>query len=279
MLKLAKRKGFPHQVMAFASAAVISAFGAFSFVGVAGAVSVVGGCTFDDSVPGEWSLVSDCTATERINVPADTLVRGHGHTVSANFTKADGGNAIFGISGADNVTLRNIVIDGSGGTDLHGVNVYKSVGVKLMNVTIMNNDHSGLVVNGSHVRVNNITTSGNGWHGINVDQGTNVADPAVLVVTGTSHQTDAAHIYVDDTTKNVTVKDKEDQYFVTQPHINGNPNDALYTLKSSVVATEKDQCKQGGWMDRYTMDMGTFKNQGQCVSYVQSNEHSHHHNH
>lgn len=33
--------------------------------------------------------------------------------------------------------------------------------------------------------------------------------------------------------------------------------------------TNKNECKNGGWM---TFDNPTFKNQGQCVSYVQSNE-------
>lgn len=39
------------------------------------------------------------------------------------------------------------------------------------------------------------------------------------------------------------------------------------------VPTEKDQCKNGGWM-RFTNP--TFKNQGQCVNFVVSNKGNHH---
>lgn len=36
-----------------------------------------------------------------------------------------------------------------------------------------------------------------------------------------------------------------------------------------VVATNKEQCKNGGWKTLVTADGKSFKNQGQCVSYVQ----------
>jgi hypothetical protein len=35
--------------------------------------------------------------------------------------------------------------------------------------------------------------------------------------------------------------------------------------------TDKNECKKGGWED---FNAPTFKNQGQCVSYVQSNDHA-----
>jgi len=34
------------------------------------------------------------------------------------------------------------------------------------------------------------------------------------------------------------------------------------------VATSKDWCKQGGWMSLFREDGGVFKNQGDCIQYV-----------
>lgn len=34
------------------------------------------------------------------------------------------------------------------------------------------------------------------------------------------------------------------------------------------VPTDKDQCKNGGWMTRSRLDGSTFKNQGDCIQYV-----------
>ncbi len=34
------------------------------------------------------------------------------------------------------------------------------------------------------------------------------------------------------------------------------------------VATDKDWCKQGGWMSLFREDSGVFKNQGDCIQYV-----------
>jgi hypothetical protein len=38
------------------------------------------------------------------------------------------------------------------------------------------------------------------------------------------------------------------------------------------VPTSKDQCKDGGWQTFNPLD-GPFKNQGQCVAYVNQHEH------
>ena len=38
------------------------------------------------------------------------------------------------------------------------------------------------------------------------------------------------------------------------------------------VPTDKDDCKKGGWMTMSREDGTTFKNQGDCVSYVNHRE-------
>jgi hypothetical protein len=41
-----------------------------------------------------------------------------------------------------------------------------------------------------------------------------------------------------------------------------------YDFEPYVVATDKNQCKKGGWMTLKDADGNSFKNQGQCVSSV-----------
>lgn len=239
----------------------------------ANAVSV-NGCVFDDSVVGTWTLQDDCTSTAQINLPANTTLDGDGYTISPNFARTNNSNnATLGIISADNVTIKDLTIDGVSGTNLHGINVYVSENVILENVTSLDNDRSGVVVNGSNVTVEDITTSGNGWHGINVAQGGGVTDPAILTVNGQSTQTDTWQIYLDDITQNVTVNDTESQYLISYPVTTPDrPNDKLYTLKQ--IVTDKEQCKSNGWKSIYAANFDAFKNQGQCVAYVVSSPQS-----
>ena len=47
-----------------------------------------------------------------------------------------------------------------------------------------------------------------------------------------------------------------------------NFNGTTYNFEPYVVATDKDQCKNGGWMTVTDGSGNHFKNQGDCVSYV-----------
>jgi hypothetical protein len=225
----------------------------------------VEGCTFDNTVPGTWSLESDCTTAGPINVPADTTLEGNGFTISGGYTfgsNGDGTNTVIGVIDADNVTINDLTVDGVNGTGLHGINVFDSTNVVLNDVTIMNNDKSGLGINSSTVTVNNLTTAGNGWHGVNVDQRT--TNPASLTIDGVSSHNEPLQVYVDDTTKEVTVVDTNDQYNITNPQL-ASVNDANYVLKPLTAQTKAD-CKNNGYA------AFGFKNQGQCVASVVANE-------
>jgi hypothetical protein len=225
------------------------------------------GCTFDDTTtPGTWSLTADCTTTATIDVPSDTILEGNDFKISASPTVT---GQVLGVTNADNVTINNLTVEGAAGVSLRGVNVYQSENVALNDVTILNNDKHGLVVNGSEVTVDNLTTSGNGWGGVNVDLGSGVTSPAILTVTGNSTQSESVNIYVDDITKNVSVVDVNNQYLVSSP-ISANPNDRLYTLKSE-VSTNKDACKNGGYGNLVSATGVGFKNQGQCVAAAVAN--------
>ncbi len=174
------------------------------------------------------ALDSDITISKQVTIKVSATINGNGHTISPNFTKTDNGNnAAIGIQ-SNNVTINNLVEDGTNGTNLHGINVFASTGVALNDVTANNNDRSGVSINGSTVSVNNITTSGNGWHGINVDK-----PGAVLTVNGISHQTDTLQIYVDNSSI-AQVIDTNNQYASTDNVL--QPGDRVYSLKPAVPA-------------------------------------------
>ena len=42
----------------------------------------------------------------------------------------------------------------------------------------------------------------------------------------------------------------------------------VYDFEPYQVATDKDQCKNGGWQTVKRADGSSFKNQGDCVSYT-----------
>ena len=58
--------------------------------------------------------------------------------------------------------------------------------------------------------------------------------------------------------------DGEQTGFFDNTNIDGH----MYTYDEGRHATNKDDCKDGGWMDLVREDGTTFKNQGDCVSYT-----------
>lgn len=92
-------------------------------------------------------------------------------------TQTDLANNIINVSGATNVTIRNLTIEGA---LHHGINIWECENVVLENVTITNSAAAGITINASDVTVTNIHTSGNAWGGINVDIGDNPADGTTI---------------------------------------------------------------------------------------------------
>lgn len=181
-------------------------------------------------------LNGDQSISSQITIAKPLTLDGNGYTISPTFTYTgnNANNSSVGIDGTHDVTLTNLTIDGTAGTDLHGVNIYESTNVNLSNVTSENNDKDGVVVNGSTVSVTNLSTSGNSWGGIDVDQGTGVTDPAQLTVHAASYQTEIAAIVIDDTTKNVSVTDADSQY----TYFNPIGNLRIYTQIPTGVANQ-----------------------------------------
>jgi hypothetical protein len=209
------------------------------------AVSVFANAKDGDTV----EFDSDITTTQELAVITAVTINGNDFTISPDFTKDNtpGNNSALQVN-VDSVTINNLNIDGSDGINLHGINTYKIVDLELNDVSLVNSDYSGLVVNGSEVKVSNITTAGNGWHGINVDLGGNVTNPARLVVTGVSSHNEPLNIYVDDTTEDVEVDDQEGQYNFTDSVL--KPNDRNYVLTPEtevpLMANIKMYVERGG---------------------------------
>lgn len=176
------------------------------------------------------NINSDISTAKQITVSEALTINGNGKTISPTFSKTDNSNnSVIGIQSND-VTINDLTVNGTGGTSLHGINVYMANGVNLNNVTTKNNSNNGLVVNSSTVAVSNINTSGNGWGGIDVDQ---KASPiSSLTVNGQSTHSEAvADIYVDNTTRAVSVHDADSQYNSRPSGLPGRSNDSVYRLK------------------------------------------------
>jgi len=173
------------------------------------------------------NLPNDFIINQQININKPLILAGNDHTIFSDFSKTStSNNSAIGVYG-DDTLIKDLTIDGSSGTNLHGITTYKITNLLLDNVTLSNNDYSGLVVNGSIVTVNDITTSGNGWHGINVDQGVGVTEPSKLTVLGTSSHNELAQIYIDDRIKDVEVIPNNQYYYLNDVK---QPNDRVYLL-------------------------------------------------
>lgn len=129
---------------------------------------------------------------------------------------SDPNKSILTVLGANGVNISNLSVDAAAVNTankwdgLYGLQVYQATGVNLDNVTLMNGD-AGLLVNGSSVTVNDITTSNNEFGGIEVSQGKDVTSSAQLTVNGSSTHTDE-EVYIWTIGANATVKDTDNQY-------------------------------------------------------------------
>lgn len=179
------------------------------------------------------SLLGDVSTTEQIDLDRPIIFDGNGFTINAAFAKtSNSNNSAIGV-GADDVTVTDIVLDGTSGTQLHGINVYVATGVTVSDVTSMN-FRSGMVVNGSTVDASNFKTSGNIWHGINVAPGSGVTTASILNISNTSVHDEVLptpHIYTDDANAGPTIEvnDLDSQYTVVTPY--GGTSDVAYFLK------------------------------------------------
>ncbi|WP_419056892.1 S-layer homology domain-containing protein [Evtepia gabavorous] len=117
-----------------------------------------------------------------VTLPAGTSLDGQDHTITAIADWATGDNSkpknhILGVNTpTSDVTIQNVTIVGNESTK-HGINAYanstntrtSSGKLTVENVTIRNCGTAGMVVQGMEVNATNLTTSGNAWGAVNVD--------------------------------------------------------------------------------------------------------------
>lgn len=185
------------------------------------------------------SLASNINTNSQININKAIIFEGNGYTIYPQFSKTNNSNNSTITIYSNGVKINNLKIDGTNGTNLHGINLYTVNNVYFDSVTVSNNDHSGITVNGSTLTVNNLNTSGNSWGGVNIDQGGGVSTPGSLTVGGTSHHTEPIAIWMDDYHKAVSLIDTNHQYqyvdngnmriftLVTTPACNGSSFDTF----------------------------------------------------
>ena len=115
-----------------------------------------------------------------VEITKNITIEGNGKTITAESVTADettaAGPSMITIKGGANVTVRDLIIDGAGGTDAttdntkHGLNIYgDGTTVTVENVQIRNGNGYAIVANGADVTVDGLITENNGWGGINVD--------------------------------------------------------------------------------------------------------------
>lgn len=184
------------------------------------------------------TLTSDIVLTHQLTINKSLTFDGAGHIISPTFTKTDNSNnSVFGIYNTDQVTITNLTISGAAGTNLHGIHAYKSTNVILSNLTINNNDGYAVNVNGSTVSVNGVSTSGNGWGGIDVDQGSGVSETTTLTLLGSYTSNETNSIFIDQANKSgdINVSDPLGQFASTQV-TNGGSDTKTFIAKSLYTA-------------------------------------------
>ena len=145
-------------------------------------------------------------------------------------TQTDLANNIINVSGATNVTIRNLTIEGA---LHHGINIWECENVVLENVTITNSVATAITINGSNVTLNSVTTSGSGWGGVNVDLGN--SGSSEITVDENCAFGEYLQIYADDATiaDNVTVNAEGYNKYTVTAH-DGNTR-ILWTNDSAVT--------------------------------------------
>lgn len=192
------------------------------------------------TVPDNGTIIlsSDVTIGAAVTVAKPVTIDGANHTLFAPFSKTDNSNNAAIIITHSNVTVKNLVEDGTNSSHLHGVNVYVASNVLLDHVTVQNNSAAG-IVDGGQVTVTSVTTHNNAWGGINVDQGSGVTSPVALTINGAStHAETGPSIWKDDNSKTgVTVIDSNNQYGSASYVHDSNVTGTIYALKSVTVSS------------------------------------------
>ncbi len=122
------------------------------------------------------TLTDSITIDETISIPAGVKLDGGGNTITAAVSLD---YHLLEITGGT-VTIQNLTVDGDG-NGKSGIHAYAgsddNTTVTMESITIQDCAEAGLLVNGATVTVDGLTTFGNKWGAVNVDQGAAEVSP------------------------------------------------------------------------------------------------------
>ena len=179
---------------------------------------------------------------------------------SDTFTPAAGASessvaSMFNVEGGAQVTFKNLTID-SNNEAKHGINIYTSQGtegktkVTVENVTIQNGLGYAIVCNSSDLEVVNVTTSGNAWGGINIDNRASEKYSTFTMEDGTIGETNNA-VYIENSLLTATSPD-------TNSKIEASISDGIFQGPVS-VAKQQDGTTDVNGVD-LSISGGTYEN-------------------
>ena len=179
---------------------------------------------------------------------------------SDTFTPAAGASessvaSMFNVEGGAQVTFKNLTID-SNNEAKHGINIYTSQGtegktkVTVENVTIQNGLGYAIVCNSSDLEVVNVTTSGNAWGGINIDNRASGKYSTFTMEDGTIGETNNA-VYIENSLLTATSPDMNSR-------IKASISDGIFQGPVS-VAKQQDETADVDGVD-LSISGGTYEN-------------------
>ena len=179
---------------------------------------------------------------------------------SDTFTPAAGASessvaSMFNVEGGAQVTFKNLTID-SNKEAKHGINIYTSQGtegktkVTVENVTIQNGLGYAIVCNSSDLEVVNVTTSGNAWGGINIDNRASGKYSTFTMEDGTIGETNNA-VYIENSLLTATSPDANSR-------IKASISDGIFQGPVS-VAKQQDGTTDVNGVD-LSISGGTYEN-------------------
>ncbi|MBP1993822.1 DUF4838 domain-containing protein [Paenibacillus eucommiae] len=172
-------------------------------------------------------ITEDITLTETLQINRDVNVEGNNKTIKGHTSSGTGGstNGIEIVNAAVNIS--NLKIQGSLGYAIQ----YRTASGTLKNVSVEGANKGGLLINGSEVTADAITTINNAWGGIEVSRGSGVTNKSELTVKGRSTHSENVAIWTSGT--ETAVIDMENQYEATADP--NHPGDASYRLVENLV--------------------------------------------
>jgi hypothetical protein len=157
----------------------VAKVGDISYNTLEAAIAAAGSAT--QAEPLTITLLKDVEITSQISIPANVTLDGAGHSIIATTEgetqwSTENPSKYMLLVSTDNVTIKNLTVDGNNKTGTCGVQFYLAANGKLENVTVKDTQKLGLNINASDVTATGtLALSGNGWGDIiNVSWGKDI---------------------------------------------------------------------------------------------------------